>query len=93
MPPTPAGVWTQPIFMTLLKTNGNVLAEFIPETTEVERRNSFVMTKVFPEQSIKEQARLRFRYGFKNDIGGKTGTTQNNRRLVYWHHPELEPCL
>ncbi len=75
------GVWTQPIFMTRIEDkNGNVLAEFIPETTEaLSEETAFVMTKVL--QGVVDKGtgrRLRFRYGFKNDIGGKTGTTQNN---------------
>lgn len=75
------GVWTQPIFMTRIEDkNGNVLAEFVPETKEaLSEETAFVMTKLL--QGVIDKGtgrRLRFRYGFKNDIGGKTGTTQNN---------------
>ncbi len=75
------GVWTEPIYMTRIEDkNGNVLAEFVPETREaLSEETAFVMTKLL--QGVIDKGtgrRLRFRYGFKNDIGGKTGTTQNN---------------
>lgn len=75
------GVWTQPIFMTRIEDkNGNVLAEFFPETREaLGEETAYAMVKLLQGVVDKGTARrLRFRYNLTNEIGGKTGTTQNN---------------
>ena len=75
------GVWTQPIFMTRIEDkNGNVLAEFFPETREaLSEETAYAMVKLLQGVVDKGTARrLRFRYNLTNEIGGKTGTTQNN---------------
>jgi len=75
------GVWTQPIYMTRIEDkNGNVLAEFYPETREaLSEETAFAMVKLLQGVVDKGTARrLRFRYNLTNEIGGKTGTTQNN---------------
>ena len=75
------GVWTQPIFMTRIEDkNGNVLAEFYPETREaLSEETAYAMVKLLQGVVDKGTARrLRFRYNLTNEIGGKTGTTQNN---------------
>jgi glycosyltransferase family 51, candidate bifunctional family GT51 beta-glycosyltransferase/PBP transpeptidase len=57
-----------------------VLANFYPESREVITENTaFLMANLL--QGVVDEGtgrRLRFRYGFKNQIGGKTGTTQNH---------------
>lgn len=75
------GVWTQPIYMTRIEDkNGNVLAEFYPETREaLSEETAYAMVKLLQGVVDKGTARrLRFRYNLTNEIGGKTGTTQNN---------------
>jgi penicillin-binding protein 1A len=75
------GVWTKPIFITRIEDkNGNVLAEFYPETREaLSEETAYAMVRLL--QGVVDQGtarRLRFRYNLRNEIGGKTGTTQNN---------------
>lgn len=75
------GVWSQPIFLTRIEDkNGNVLAEFYPETREaLSEETAYAMVKLLQGVVDKGTARrLRFRYNLTNEIGGKTGTTQNN---------------
>ncbi len=84
------GVWIEPIFITKIEDkNGVVLEEFIPETQEaMSRETADIMVRmlqgvvdgVYSPAANKKQGtgvRLRFKYGFTNEIGGKTGTTQN----------------
>ena len=84
------GVWVEPIFVTKIEDkNGVVLERFIPKSNEaMSEETADVMVRllqgvvdgVYSPTAKKKSgtgARLRFRYGFKNEIGGKTGTTQN----------------
>lgn len=75
------GVWTQPVYLTRIEDkNGNVLAEFYPETREaLSEETAYAMVKLLQGVVDKGTARrLRTRYNLTNEIGGKTGTTQNN---------------
>jgi len=75
------GVWTEPVYLSRIEDkNGNVLAEFFPETKEaLSEETAFAMVKLLQGVVDKGTARrLRFRYNLTNEIGGKTGTTQNN---------------
>lgn len=75
------GVWTQPVYLTRIEDkNGNVLAEFYPETKEaLSEETAYAMVKLLQGVVDKGTARrLRNRYNLTNEIGGKTGTTQNN---------------
>jgi len=75
------GVWTEPVYLTRIEDkNGNVLAEFYPETREaLSEETAYAMVKLLQGVVDKGTARrLRFRYNLTNEIGGKTGTTQNN---------------
>ena len=85
------GIWTEPIIITRIEDkNGVVLEEFTPKTTEaMSEQTADIMVRLLqgvvdgvenPENGIKKGTgvRLRFRYQFENEIGGKTGTTQNN---------------
>ena len=62
---------------------GNLLAEFAPEISEnrsLTETNRKLMVAMM-EATVNEgtATRLRTRYGLRNDIAGKTGTTQNNK--------------
>ena len=84
------GVWTEPIFITKIEDkNGVLLEEFTPKTQEaiseetadmMVRLLQGVVNGVYSPEAKKTTGtgvRLRFKYGFENEIGGKTGTTQN----------------
>jgi len=85
------GVWVEPIFVTKIEDkNGVLLEKFIPESNEaMSEETADIMVRllqgvvdgVYSPTANKKSGtgvRLRFKYGFKNEIGGKTGTTQNH---------------
>ena len=84
------GVWTEPIFITkIIDKNGVVLEEFIPKTQEaMSKETAQIMVRLLEgvvngtyspaaKTTRGTGVRLRVKYGFRNEIGGKTGTTQN----------------
>jgi len=84
------GVWVEPIFVTKIEDkNGVVLERFIAESNEaMSEKTADIMVRllqgvvdgVYSPTAKKRSGtgvRLRYKYGFKNEIGGKTGTTQN----------------
>ena len=84
------GVWTEPIFVTRIEDkNGVILEEFTPRTQEAMSKETAdlmlrmlqgVIDGVYSPAVGKTRGtgvRLRFKYGFQNEMGGKTGTTQN----------------
>lgn len=84
------GVWTEPIFITKIEDkNGVLLQEFTPKTQEAMSKETAdlmvrllqgVVDGVYSPAARKKRGtgvRLRFKYGFENEMGGKTGTTQN----------------
>ncbi len=84
------GVWTEPIFITKIEDkNGVLLEKFTPKTQEaMSKETADLMVRLLqgvvdgvysPEADVTKGTgvRLRFRYGFENEMGGKTGTTQN----------------
>jgi len=84
------GVWTEPIFVTRIEDkNGVVIQNFEPQTQEAMSKETAdlmvrmlqgVVDGVYSPAAGKTRGtgtRLRFKYGFKNEMGGKTGTTQN----------------
>jgi penicillin-binding protein 1A len=75
------GVYTKPLLVTHIKDkNGNLLASFSSERKEVyNERTAYLMLNLL-EGVINRgtSIRLRFKYGFTNQIYGKTGTTQNH---------------
>ena len=84
------GVWVEPIFVTKIEDkNGVVLERFIPKSNEaMSEKTADVMVRllqgvvdgVYSPTAKKRSGtgvRLRYKYGFTNEIGGKTGTTQN----------------
>ena len=62
---------------------GKVIAEFKPETAPVQAFSDYtrqVMLEIMKTTvNAGTASRLRSAYGLKNDIAGKTGTTQNNK--------------
>ena len=84
------GVWTEPIFINkITDKNGVVLENFSPKTQEAMSQNTAdimirllqgVVDGVYSSEAKVRRGtgvRLRYRYEFKNEIAGKTGTTQN----------------
>ncbi len=84
------GVWVEPIFVTKIEDkNGVVLEKFIPQSNEAMSEKTAnmmirllqgVVDGVYSPAAKKKSGtgvRLRYRYGFTNEMGGKTGTTQN----------------
>ncbi len=84
------GVWTEPIFVTRIEDkNGVVLEDFLPKTQEaMSKETADIMVRMLqgvvdgvysPAAEITRGTgvRLRYKYGFENEMGGKTGTTQN----------------
>ncbi len=76
------GTRVEPLYVTRIEDHkGNVLATFKPKNYEViSEETSYKMLHML--QSVMDAGgtgyRVRFRYGLKAPIGGKTGTTQNN---------------
>ncbi|MEL6190447.1 MAG: transglycosylase domain-containing protein [Bacteroidota bacterium] len=77
------GVYVEPIFITRIEDrNGNVIQEFSPTTNQVlSRIKAYEMVELLKgvvDEPGGTASRLRYQYDFKNEIGGKTGTTQNH---------------
>jgi penicillin-binding protein 1A len=75
------GVYTQPIFITRIEDkNGNVIANFMPRQDEAMSEETAYLMLTLMKGVVESGtgARLRYRYGLRNPIAGKTGTTQNN---------------
>ena len=75
------GIRASHMFVTKIEDNeGNVIALFQPRLNEViseESANKMLyMLKAVVDGGT--GSRLRFKYGLNNEIGGKTGTTNNN---------------
>ena len=75
------GTYIQPTFITRIEDkNGKVLEEFFPNTDEVfSEEKAYAMIQLM--RGVVDYgtgSRLRFRYNLRNEIAGKTGTTQNN---------------
>lgn len=84
------GVWTEPIFITRIEDkNGVVLEDFTPKTQEaMSEETANLMVRMLQgvvdgvyspaaDKILGTGVRLRHKYQFKNEMGGKTGTTQN----------------
>ncbi len=75
------GTYIQPTFITRIEDkNGKVLEEFMPTTDEVfSEQNAYAIIQLM--RGVVDYgtgARLRGKYNLRNEIAGKTGTTQNN---------------
>ncbi|WP_439880619.1 penicillin-binding protein 1A [Pontibacter sp. MBLB2868] len=76
------GTWIEPNFITRIEDkHGNVIAEFAPKTVEaLSEETAYLMVhmlKAAAEPGGTAYYGLRHRNGLKNEIGAKTGTTQN----------------
>ncbi len=74
------GVYVQPIFVTRIEDkNGNVLQIFKPKVNEaISENTAHLMVHLLRGVVLQGSgSRLRRKYDLTNDIGGKTGTTQN----------------
>jgi penicillin-binding protein 1A len=74
------GIHVNPYYITHIKDKyGNVLATFAPTSNEaMNEETAYLMLNLM--QGVVESGtgiRLRYKYGFNNEIAGKTGTTQN----------------
>lgn len=75
------GIRVEPLYVTRIEdNNGNVLATFTPRTHEVlNEQTSYKMIHML--RSVMDHGtgvRVRYKYGLRAQMGGKTGTTQNN---------------
>ncbi|MBV7532944.1 penicillin-binding protein 1A [Chitinophaga sp. sic0106] len=76
------GINTKPIYITRIEDRyGNILETFAPVKREViSEHDSYTMVKMMEGVTGPggTAARLRFRYNIQGEIGGKTGTTNDN---------------
>lgn len=75
------GTYTEPLFVTRIEDkNGKVLEQFTPKRNEVfSEEKAYIMLQLM--RGVVDYGtgvRLRYKYGLRNPIAGKTGTTQNN---------------
>ncbi|HQJ20824.1 MAG TPA: transglycosylase domain-containing protein, partial [Bacteroidales bacterium] len=75
------GVYTRPLYVTRIEDkNGNVISRFNTKVEEViTEEQAYLMLDLL--QGVVNQGTaigMRVTYGFKNQMGGKTGTTQNH---------------
>ena len=80
------GVYTRPLYVTRIEDrNGNVISTFSPYIDEViSEEHAFLMTSLL-QGVVNEGTGLRLRgtYKLRNQMGGKTGTTQNHSNGWY----------
>jgi penicillin-binding protein 1A len=74
------GIHVKPYFITRIEDKfGNVIEDFAPESNEaMNEETAYLMLSLM--QGVVETGtgiRLKYKYGFRNEIAGKTGTTQN----------------
>lgn len=77
------GIHAKPMIITRIEDrNGKIVEEFISQTkTALSEEKAYLMVDMLKgvvDEQFGTANRLRFRYNFKNEIAGKTGTTQNN---------------
>lgn len=80
------GVYTRPLYVTRIEDrNGNVISTFSPYIDEViSEEHAYLMTSLL-QGVVNEGTGLRLRgtYQLRNQMGGKTGTTQNHSNGWY----------
>lgn len=75
------GIRVKPLFVTRIEDkNGNEVARFTPQMSEIfSETTSYKMISMLRAViDIGTGRRLRYKFNLKGEIGGKTGTTQNN---------------
>lgn len=77
------GLHLRPTFVARVEDQkGNVLATFAPHSQQAfDKKIAYLMVELLKgvvDEPGGTASRLRYRYGFRNEIGAKTGTTQNH---------------
>jgi len=76
------GVYTRPMYVTRIEDkNGNIISKFTPKIEEVLSEDQAYLMLHLLQGVVNSGSGRRMRndpYNFKNQIGGKTGTTQNH---------------
>ena len=75
------GIRTEPLFVTRIENaNGNMIASFTAQSNEVLDENSTYKTLGMLRSTVDggTASRVRYRYGIRAPMGGKTGTTNNH---------------
>ncbi|HOK73616.1 MAG TPA: transglycosylase domain-containing protein [Bacteroidales bacterium] len=75
------GVYTRPLYVTRIEDkNGNVISRFTTKVEEVITEDQAYLMLDLLQGVVNQGTAIRMRsvYGFKNQMGGKTGTTQNH---------------
>ena len=75
------GVYTDPIFVTRIEDrHGNLIASFTPTSNDaVSEQTAYTMLDMLKNVvNAGTAGRLRWMFKFTGDMGGKTGTSQNN---------------
>ncbi|MFV8225873.1 penicillin-binding protein 1A [Christiangramia aquimixticola] len=78
------GFYTKPYYITRIEDGeGNLLASFEPQVSKAkafsEDTRKIMLNMMEATVNEGTAVRLRYKYGLRNDIAGKTGTTQNNK--------------
>jgi penicillin-binding protein 1A len=76
------GMNTEPIFVVRIEDRqGNLISSFLPETKEaINERTAYTTLQVLQDVvNFGTGNKLRWMYDFRGEIGGKTGTSQENR--------------
>ncbi|MBQ7632024.1 MAG: transglycosylase domain-containing protein [Paludibacteraceae bacterium] len=75
------GIRTEPLYVTHIEdNNGNVIGTFTPRTHEIISETT-AYKMIYMLREVLDHGtgvRVRFKYGIKAPMGGKTGTTNNN---------------
>ena len=75
------GIRTEPLYVTHIEDNkGNVIGTFTPRTHEIISETT-AYKMIYMLREVLDHGtgvRVRFKYGIKSPMGGKTGTTNNN---------------
>ncbi len=74
------GFYVEPVYVTKIEDrHGNIVSEFIPRQFEaISDKSAYLMVRLL--QNVVNQGtaqRLRYFFNFEGELGGKTGTTQN----------------
>lgn len=77
------GIWNEPNFVSRIEDQyGNVLATFVPESREALKENTAYLMLNMLMGTVREAGgtggRIQFQHKIYNEVGGKTGTTQNH---------------
>jgi len=74
------GIYIEPVYVTHIEDRyGNMISTFHPQQVEaISEKTAYLMTRLLANVVNKGTAgRLRWYYNFEAEMGGKTGTTQN----------------